>query len=59
MAKCKKCGEQVATDIDLCPSCGTGAGAAETLSDFPRVDFKAARKKLKEEIIEAKEKREE
>lgn len=49
MRKCKKCGTEAPLD-DPCPACGEMPGAAETITDIPRTDFKAARKKLKEEI---------
>ena len=56
MAKCKKCGAEHLHNEHLhndpCPACGEMPGASETISDLPRIDFKAARKKLKEEIAE-------
>jgi uncharacterized OB-fold protein len=58
-AECKNCGGLFAPTNEICPHCGETAGSAETLSDYPRVDFKAARKQLKEEIKEAKEHRKE
>lgn len=54
-AECRSCGGPITEADELCPHCGAAAGAAETFTDFPRVDFKAARKKLKEEIKESRE----
>jgi rRNA maturation protein Nop10 len=51
MRKCKKCGTEVLPE-DPCPTCGEMPGAAETITDIPRTDFKAARKKLREEMAE-------
>ncbi len=55
MAKCKDCGEPLPVPDDPCPKCGLSPGP-ETLTGYPRVDFKKARKQLKEEIKEAREK---
>ena len=55
VAECRECGESLPTEADSCPRCGLAPGP-ETLTDYPRVDFKKARKQLKEEIKEAKEK---
>jgi hypothetical protein len=52
MHKCKKCGAEKKLPEDPCPMCGELPGAAESITDIPRTDFKAARKKLREEIQE-------
>ena len=53
MAKCKNCGTEVKHDVDLCPSCGTN-GIAQTITDLPGANTKAARKELFSEIKDTK-----
>lgn len=54
MKKCRKCNEPLPAD-DPCPLCGEMPGVSETITDLPKTDFKAARKKLREEIREGLE----
>ena len=53
MAKCKSCGVEVKHDVDLCPSCGTSE-TAQTITDLPGANTKAARKELFGEIKDQK-----
>jgi len=53
-ASCENCGAALPELEAPCPSCGT-SGGAQTISDLPKVNLRAAHKKLKEEIKEARE----
>ena len=54
MAKCKSCGTEVKHEVDTCPSCGQLGGTAQTITDLPGANTKAARKELFAEIREEK-----
>jgi uncharacterized OB-fold protein len=53
-ASCESCGTKLTEEDAACPSCGM-SGGAQTISDLPKVNLRAAHKKLKEEIREARE----
>jgi RNA polymerase subunit RPABC4/transcription elongation factor Spt4 len=57
-AECRSCGEPLPGGAEACPRCGL-AGGPETITDLPPLHLKEARKQLKKEIKEAKEKRKE
>lgn len=55
-ASCRSCGAPVGKSDEWCPDCGKGGGP-QTITDLPSVHLREAHRKLKEEIREAKEKR--
>jgi predicted amidophosphoribosyltransferase len=53
--ECPECGTPFKRTEDVCPKCGLGGATSQTLTNLPMPDLREGRKKLKQEIKEAKE----
>lgn len=57
-SECRSCGSIFESAAAECPTCGV-VGGAETITDLPPLNLREKHRQLKEEIREAKEKRNE